>query len=68
MAKKALVNISRRQTRFAVRAYTRCSKCGCPRAATASSLCRTVSEMRRTGELPGGRRAAGNGTRGLEHK
>lgn len=32
MAKKALVNKAAGKPRFAVRAYTRCSKCGRPRA------------------------------------
>ncbi|MGH3562018.1 MAG: type Z 30S ribosomal protein S14, partial [Mycobacterium sp.] len=32
MAKKALVNKAARKPKFAVRAYTRCSKCGRPRA------------------------------------
>ncbi|MGH3634837.1 type Z 30S ribosomal protein S14 [Mycobacterium sp.] len=55
MAKKALVNKSQRKPRFAVRAYTRCSKCGRPRAVYRKfGLCRICfREMAHAGELPG---------------
>ncbi|GFG73105.1 type Z 30S ribosomal protein S14 [Mycobacterium botniense] len=55
MAKKALVNKAARKPRFAVRAYTRCSKCGRPRAVYRKfGLCRIcLREMAHAGELPG---------------
>ena len=55
MAKKALVNKANRKPRFAVRAYTRCSKCGRPRAVYRKfGLCRIcLREMAHAGELPG---------------
>ena len=55
MAKKALINKAARKPRFAVRAYTRCSKCGRPRAVYRKfGLCRICRrEMAHAGELPG---------------
>jgi small subunit ribosomal protein S14 len=55
MAKKALVNKAARKPRFAVRAYTRCSKCGRPRAVYRKfGLCRIcLREMAHAGEPPG---------------
>lgn len=55
MAKKALVNKAAGKPRFAVRAYTRCSKCGRPRAVYRKfGLCRIcLREMAHAGELPG---------------
>ena len=55
MAKKALVNKANRKPKFAVRAYTRCSKCGRPRAVYRKfGLCRIcLREMAHAGELPG---------------
>lgn len=55
MAKKALVNKAAGKLRFAVRAYTRCSKCGRPRAVYRKfGLCRIcLREMAHAGELPG---------------
>jgi ribosomal protein S14 len=54
MAKKALVNKAARKPKFAVRAYTRCSKCGRPRAVYRKfGLCRIcLREMAHAGELP----------------
>ncbi|EUA14662.1 50S ribosomal L5 domain protein [Mycobacterium kansasii 732] len=55
MAKKALVNKAARKPKFAVRGYTRCSKCGRPRAVFRKfGLCRIcLREMAHAGELPG---------------
>src|SRR6201998_3055700 len=55
MAKKALVNKANRKPKFAVRAYTRCTKCGRPRAVYRKfGLCRIcLREMAHAGELPG---------------
>ena len=39
MAKKALVNKANKKPKFAVRAYTRCNKCGRPHWCSASSAC-----------------------------
>lgn len=61
MAKKALVNKAARKPKFAVRGYTRCNKCGRPRAVFRKfGLCRIcLREMAHAGELPGVQRAAG---------
>ena len=55
MAKKALIIKSQRKPKFAVRAYTRCNKCGRPRAVLRKfGLCRIcLREMAHAGELPG---------------
>lgn len=55
MAKKALVNKAARKPKFAVRGYTRCNKCGRPRAVFRKfGLCRIcLREMAHAGELPG---------------
>lgn len=55
MAKKALVNKQRRKPKFKVRAYTRCQKCGRPRAVYRRfDLCRVcLREMAHSGEIPG---------------
>jgi large subunit ribosomal protein L5 len=55
MAKKALINKSQRKPKFAVRAYTRCNKCGRPHAVFRKfGLCRIcLREMAHAGELPG---------------
>ena len=55
MAKKALVNKANSKPKFAVRAYTRCSKCGRPKAVYRKfGLCRVcLREMAHKGELPG---------------
>lgn len=55
MAKKALVNKANKKPKFAVRAYTRCSKCGRPKAVYRKfGLCRVcLREMAHKGELPG---------------
>ena len=55
MAKKALVNKANRKPKFAVRAYTRCSKCGRPHAVYRKfGLCRIcLREMAHEGFIPG---------------
>jgi small subunit ribosomal protein S14 len=55
MAKKALVEKAQRKPKFAVRAYTRCQRCGRPRSVYRKfGLCRVcVRQMAHGGELPG---------------
>ena len=60
MAKKSLVNKQQRSQRFRVREYTRCRKCGRPRAVDRKfGLCRIcLREMAHAGELPGVRKSS----------
>ena len=55
MAKKALRNKAERKPKFRVRAYTRCKRCGRPRAVYKRfGLCRLCfREMAHNGEIPG---------------
>jgi small subunit ribosomal protein S14 len=55
MAKKALVNKAAATPKFKVRGYTRCSRCGRPRAVfRAFGICRICfRQMAHAGELPG---------------
>lgn len=55
MAKKALIEKQRRGSRFKVREYTRCRRCGRPRAVYRKFLlCRICfRELAHAGELPG---------------
>jgi len=55
MAKTALKVKQARKPKFAVRAYTRCTKCGRPKAVYRKfGLCRIcVRELAHKGELPG---------------
>ena len=55
MAKKALRIKAQRKPKFKVRAYTRCVRCGRPRAVYRRfGLCRLCfREMAHTGEIPG---------------
>ncbi|MEO6713275.1 MAG: type Z 30S ribosomal protein S14 [Mycobacteriales bacterium] len=55
MAKKALVNKAAGKPKFKVRGYTRCSRCGRPRAVyRVFGLCRICfRQMAHNGELPG---------------
>jgi small subunit ribosomal protein S14 len=55
MAKKALRNKAERRPKFKVRAYTRCKRCGRPRAVYKRfGLCRLCfREMAHNGEVPG---------------
>lgn len=55
MAKKALRNKAERKPKFKVRQYTRCQRCGRPRAVYRRfGLCRLCfREMAHRGEIPG---------------
>ncbi len=55
MAKKALIEKSRKTPKFKVRAYTRCQKCGRPRAVFKQfGLCRIcLRDLAHAGEIPG---------------
>jgi small subunit ribosomal protein S14 len=55
MAKKALIVKANRKPKFAVQAYTRCTRCGRPRAVYRKfGLCRIcLRMMAHRGELPG---------------
>jgi small subunit ribosomal protein S14 len=55
MAKKSLIAKAKRAPKFKVRAYTRCQRCGRPRAVLRKfGLCRIcVRELAHAGELPG---------------
>ena len=55
MAKKALVEKSKRTPKFKARAYNRCKRCGRPRAYYRKfGLCRIcMRQMAHAGELPG---------------
>lgn len=55
MAKTALKVKQARKPKFAVRSYTRCSRCGRPKAVFRKfGLCRIcVRELAHAGELPG---------------
>ena len=55
MAKKALVQKQQRTPKFKVRGYTRCQRCGRPKAVYRKfGLCRIcVRELALAGELPG---------------
>ncbi len=55
MAKKALVEKAKSKPKFGVRGYTRCNRCGRPRAVYRTfGLCRIcLREMAHAGQLPG---------------
>lgn len=55
MAKKALKNKAAKKPKYKVRSYTRCRRCGRPRAVYRKfGLCRVcLREMAYAGELPG---------------
>jgi small subunit ribosomal protein S14 len=55
MAKKALRNKAERKPKFKVRQYTRCQRCGRPRAVYRRfGLCRLCfRDMAHNGEIPG---------------
>ena len=55
MAKKSLRNKAARKPKFKVRAYSRCARCGRPRAVYRRfGLCRLCfREMAHNGEIPG---------------
>ena len=60
MAKKALVEKSKRKAKFSTREYTRCNKCGRPKAVYRKfGICRICfREMSLLGLLPGIRKAS----------
>ena len=55
MAKKSKIAAQKREPKFGVQAYTRCERCGRPRAVYKRfRLCRVCfREMAHAGELPG---------------
>jgi small subunit ribosomal protein S14 len=55
VAKKSLVNKARKPQRFKVREYTRCRKCGRPRAVYRKfGVCRIcLRELAHNGQIPG---------------
>jgi small subunit ribosomal protein S14 len=55
LAKKALVNKQRRPQKFRVRNYTRCNRCGRPRAVFRKfGLCRIcLRDLAHQGSIPG---------------
>ncbi len=55
MAKTALIQKQQRKPKFKVRAYTRCQRCGRPRAVCRRfMLCRVcLRELAHAGEIPG---------------
>ncbi|MPV36522.1 type Z 30S ribosomal protein S14 [Georgenia subflava] len=55
MAKTALIQKANRKPKFAVRAYTRCQRCGRPHSVYRKfGLCRVcLREMALAGQLPG---------------
>ncbi|HEV7589855.1 MAG TPA: type Z 30S ribosomal protein S14 [Longimicrobium sp.] len=60
MARKALIEKSKRKPKFAVRAHNRCNRCGRPRAFMRKfGLCRICfRQMALNGEIPGVRKAS----------
>jgi small subunit ribosomal protein S14 len=60
MAKKSMIAKANRKPKFAVRGYTRCTRCGRPRAVYRKFLlCRVCfRELAHRGELPGIRKAS----------
>ena len=55
MAKKSIIEKWKRKPKFKVRAYTRCSRCGRPRAVLSDfGLCRICfRELALSGQIPG---------------
>ncbi len=60
MAKKCLIEKQKRKAKFQVREYSRCRRCGRPRAYLRKfGLCRICfRELALAGELPGVRKAS----------
>ena len=60
MARKALVEKSKRKPKFSVRSYTRCNRCGRPKAIyRAFGICRICfRQMALNGLLPGVKKAS----------
>lgn len=60
MARKALIEKSKRKPKFSVRAHNRCNRCGRPRGFLRKfGLCRICfRQMALNGEIPGVRKAS----------
>ena len=60
MAKKSMIAKAAKKQKFGVRAYTRCNRCGRPRAVYKKfMLCRVCfRQLAHQGELPGIRKAS----------
>ncbi len=60
MAKKSLIAKAAKKPKFAVRGYTRCNRCGRPRAVYQKfGICRVCfRELAHLGELPGIRKSS----------
>jgi small subunit ribosomal protein S14 len=60
MAKKALIEKSKRTPKYKVRAYTRCERCGRPHSVYRRfHLCRVcLRSMAHAGEIPGVKKAS----------
>jgi len=60
MAKKSMIAKAARKPKYGVRAYTRCNRCGRPRAVYRKfMLCRICfRELAHSGELPGIRKSS----------
>ena len=60
MARKALIEKSKRKPKFAVRVHNRCNRCGRPRGFMRKfGLCRICfRQMALNGEIPGVRKAS----------
>ena len=60
MAKKSLVEKSKHPAKFAVQNYTRCERCGRPRAVYQKfHLCRIcLRQLAHTGQIPGMKKAS----------
>lgn len=60
MARKALIEKSKRKAKYSARRYNRCKRCGRPRAYIRKfGLCRICfREMALRGEIPGVRKAS----------
>jgi len=60
MAKKSLIAKAAKKPKFAVRGYTRCSRCGRPRAVYRKfGICRVCfRDLAHLGELPGIRKSS----------
>ena len=60
MAKTALINKSNKKPKFAVRAYTRCQKCGRPHSVLRKyGICRICfRNLAYKGQIPGVRKAS----------
>jgi small subunit ribosomal protein S14 len=60
MAKKSMIAKAAKKPKFAVRAYTRCNRCGRPRAVYQKfGICRVCfRELAHLGELPGIRKSS----------